>query len=234
MGQRLSFKAYRARCRALMDDMLVRAQAGELDEQAAPSYARGCWLSRGIFWKRLRHIWRRLERLDAGGAVMDFGCGTGVLLPLLADRFDTVIAVEPEMHHTETFLDAWGAGLRDKVHLAGQLEQCGREPASLEAILALDVLEHVQDLEGILDALLRLLKPGGILLITGPTENFLYRLGRRIVGFSGHYHCRDVYDIRSALRNRTSVRTTRRIPHLVPLFLCLEARPVAEPVPETT
>jgi hypothetical protein len=33
-----------------------------------------------------------------------------------------------------------------------------------------------------------MLKPGGRLLVSLPTENALYRLGRRIAGFSGHYH----------------------------------------------
>lgn len=229
MGDRVRFETYRARCRALMADMLADVEAGALDEQAAPSYAQGCGLSRSIFWKRLRHVWRRLDQVDANGAVMDFGCGTGVMLPLLAERFSTVIAVEPEIQCTQAFLKAWGDGLPDKIRLATGLERTELEPGSLDAVLALDVLEHVDDLDGILADLLRLLKPDGVLLITGPTENFLYRLGRRIVGFSGHYHCRDVYDIRAALTGRARVRTTRRIPRLVPLFLCLEARPQATP-----
>ena len=32
------------------------------------------------------------------------------------------------------------------------------------------------------------LKPDGLLLVSLPTENMLYRLGRRLAGFEGHYH----------------------------------------------
>ena len=65
---------------------------------------------------------------------------------------------------------------------------------SFELIIALDVLEHVKDLPGTLAQLLRLLQPGGELIVSGPTENALYRFGRRLAGpeYSGDYHERGV------------------------------------------
>jgi len=63
------------------------------------------------------------------------------------------------------------------------------------------VLEHVRDLQGTLAALLRLLKACGQMIISGPTENAVYRLGRKLAGpeFSGDYHERRVERIRQAL-----------------------------------
>jgi SAM-dependent methyltransferase len=54
--------------------------------------------------------------------------------------------------------------------------------AQFDLIVALDVLEHVKDLESVLASLLRLLASGGRLVVSGPTENIFYRIGRRLSG----------------------------------------------------
>ena len=60
--------------------------------------------------------------------------------------------------------------------------------ASVDAIVAAEVLEHVEPLAPVLARFHTWLRPGGQLLVSLPTENRLYRLGRRLAGFSGHYH----------------------------------------------
>ena len=64
----------------------------------------------------------------------------------------------------------------------------------------------------------------------GPTENWLYKLGRRIVGFSGHYHVRDVHDIAVEMQRRFDVRLVKRIGFPVSLFHVLRATPREKPV----
>jgi hypothetical protein len=54
------------------------------------------------------------------------------------------------------------------------------------------VLEHVEERPALLESMKRWLAPGGRLVISGPTENALYRFGRRLVGFTGHYHVTNV------------------------------------------
>jgi len=95
---------------------------------------------------------------------------------------------------------------------------------SLQLILALDVLEHVEDLQKTLADLALLLAPGGILLVSGPTENLLYRLGRRIAGFSGHYHLRNIQDVMDELQQLFSVKIVRRLVYPLTFFCILEAR----------
>ena len=50
------------------------------DEQAVPSYLRGWWLSRQVFWGKLGPIVRAAAPAP-GRTLFDFGCGTGILLP---------------------------------------------------------------------------------------------------------------------------------------------------------
>jgi len=78
----------------------------------------------------------------------------------------------------------------------------------------------VKDLSATLTQLLRLLEPGSQLVISAPTENFLYRFGRRLAGpeYSGEYHQRGVAEIRRMLAERTGVRQIATLYWPVPLF----------------
>jgi len=89
----------------------------------------------------------------------------------------------------------------------------------------MDVLEHVDDLERTLFDIRRIMKPEGLLIITGPTENALYRCGRRLSGFSGIYHQRNIYDIESEALRGFQLLKRRVLFPLCPLFLVLEMRP---------
>jgi hypothetical protein len=89
---------------------------------------------------------------------------------------------------------------------------------AFRTVLALDSLEHNDDLDGILGRLTASLADDGRLVISGPTESALYRLGRRIAGFSGHYHKQTVHDVEAAaakLLRRVSVSS---VPPLGALF----------------
>jgi hypothetical protein len=68
-----------------------------------------------------------------------------------------------------------------------------------------------------------MLKPGGQLLVTGPTENLAYRIGRRMVGFTGEYHHLTIYDVLKEVAKQFEVQVVDRIPALVPLFLVAKA-----------
>ncbi|MFN2119182.1 MAG: class I SAM-dependent methyltransferase, partial [Anaerolineales bacterium] len=113
-----------------------------------------------------------------------------------------------------------------------QLLNISAEPLSREAagtfdlIIALDVLEHVRDLGGTTDQLLRLLKPGRQLIVSGPTESLLYRFGRKLAGpeYSGDYHERGVDEIRRMLSRKAVVQPIASLYWPAPLFEIFAAR----------
>ena len=99
-------------------------------------------------------------------------------------------------------------------------------PRSFDLVNALDVLEHVDDLPHTLKELLHLLKPGGQLIISGPTENALYQIGRKFAGpeFSGDYHERGTAEIKRELARFAPVRQIATLYWPVPLFEIFAAR----------
>jgi radical SAM superfamily enzyme YgiQ (UPF0313 family)/SAM-dependent methyltransferase len=218
-----SFRSYRARIEPVLRDLAGRYPPGALDEQAVPAYVGGWGASRWLFWRRLELVGRRIAG-EEGRTALDFGCGTGVMLPFLAARFDRVWGIDPDLTAAHDFSAVWEhrfPGSLTPVRLS-TAPPSDLAPGSVDLILALDSLEHVDDLDRTLMALEPLLTPAGRMIVCGPTENLLYRLGRRLVGFSGHYHRRTMYDILRTAGNRFHVRALDRLPWPWPLFLILE------------
>ncbi|MCH8967602.1 MAG: class I SAM-dependent methyltransferase [Planctomycetes bacterium] len=162
------------------------------DEMAVPAYLQGIALSRYVFWRKL-HCVIRAAKLVPNSRVFDFGCGTGILLPQLAAAGRSVVATDlhPLMARnvikqlrlsrvTLVPADQWPDSIPD---------------GEIETVIAANVLEHIDERRELLQVLGRKLTPTGRLVISGPTENRLYRLGRRIVGFSGRYHVTNIHDI---------------------------------------
>ena len=69
------------------------------------------------------------------------------------------------------------------------------EDHAFDAIISLEVLEHVDDLRQTILLIKSKLKENGQLIISGPTENRFYAILRKIAGFTGEYHHRDIYQI---------------------------------------
>jgi 2-polyprenyl-3-methyl-5-hydroxy-6-metoxy-1,4-benzoquinol methylase len=214
-------RQYWSRTMQIAREVYNSGRFASLDEQAGPAYLEGFALSRWIFRRRLSVLLRSLP-MDKGQRCVDFGCGFGLLLPLLKDHFETAVGIDLLPDLARAFLDRWdrdSGKLQSDIRIFASLEEAGLAPGSTDLVLALDVLEHVPDLRSTLKNLHNILAPGGYLAISGPTENWLYRLGRRIVGFSGEYHHCNIYDILAQMQELFSIRSVRRLPAIMPLFL---------------
>lgn len=178
------------------------------DEQAVPSYLRGWWLSRQVFWGKLDPIVRAAAPRP-NEQVFDFGCGTGILLPTWAGCGARVWATDLHLELARTVARRFALERVTFVE-AGRWES-EIPDGSVDVIVAANVLEHVEDRPALYATFLRKLAPGGRLVVSGPTENAMYRLGRALIGFTGDYH---VTTIASLLREVDaagfrSVRETR-------------------------
>jgi len=91
---------------------------------------------------------------------------------------------------------------------------------STDHILCLDVLEHISALAKATEDLTRILKPRGTLIVSGPSENALYRFGRWVAGFNKRatYHCWNIDDVNKALRVHLSIIQQRTLLGPVRLF----------------
>ena len=220
-----TFNQYRNEAENILRKMLSVHPKGALDEQGVPAYIESLYWSRSIFWRRIR-ISAKSVLEKPGGKCIDFGCGTGILLPLLSSLFDSVYAVDIAPEFARDFISSWTQSTQQSlanIHLSDKLEDIGESENSVDLILALDSLEHVDNLHDILIQMKHILKPGGRLLISGPTENLFYRIGRKIVGYSGDYHNRSVYDIEKEAKKYFQIKSIKRIGLPFVLFLLIDA-----------
>jgi len=169
---------------------LLRQMAGQLshedrDEMAIPSYLHRNPALRWMAWRRVTVIANQLATSQVK-TIVDFGCGTGVLLDECSKHAERVYGVDLVLDSAKLLKKEWGL---DKVTLMTPPEAATQiAPGSVDVILAAEVLEHIEPLEPTLEQFRTWLKPGGRLLVSLPTENAVYKFGRRLAGFSGHYH----------------------------------------------
>ncbi len=111
----------------------------------------------------------RLKGLNRGcGRLLDVGSGPGFLLSQARDLGFEVEGVEPD------------ANIIAAARARGAVVRHGFFPAVLvagerfDAIVFNDVLEHIPDLDGALDAAARHLAPGGVLCLNCPDRRGLY------------------------------------------------------------
>lgn len=196
----------------------IREKSAVLDEAAFPAYAHRNPLIDHIFWGRLAAAERYLAPRSLG-TVLDFGCGSGVMSYIISGFAQRVVATDIEpasFHRMQGAVD-----FPSNIVFANVLELASETyRRSFDAIIALDVLEHIEDLTGILRQFQTLLRPTGVVVISGPTENALYRLGRWIAGerFTGDYHVSNIRKVEAECCRHGSVQLIATLYPVLPLF----------------
>lgn len=195
------------------EELVLRFGTARLEETGFPAYFGRFWPASYLMWKRVFTAQRLLTEVH-GRSVLDFGSGLGVLLPYLETRFREVVACDRDAEITEFMIGR--LGLR-RVQLARSISDC--EDQRFDAIVALDVLEHVSNLRGTLESLEGVTAEDGSWVVSGPTENMSYRLGRRIAGTTGQGHIRTIYDVLQEIREPMTHKRQFELPSLLPFFL---------------
>lgn len=174
-----------ARFRAMRDELAAAMGREAVDESALPSYLHWNPLIPWIVWRRLAVVLELAGEEALAGTVLDFGCGTGALLPSLCGMARRVYATDLNLRFAERLV----TDERLPVDLLSPDELESVVPVrSLSCITAVEVLEHVQDATDLLACLHRLLAAHGRLVVSLPTENWMYAFCRAIAGFKGDYH----------------------------------------------
>jgi SAM-dependent methyltransferase len=112
-----------------------------------------------------------LDRLVVAEAtrVLDVGSGTTAWPAMLADCGYEVSAIDdPSVY--------WRGRLTNRhwrVHLQS-ITQSSLPAGSFDAVTCISVLEHIPDHEAAVAGMLRLVKPGGVVIITGPWNETTY------------------------------------------------------------
>lgn len=100
--------------------------------------------------------------------VLDVGCGTGSNLEWLKP-LGPVIGIDSSPEAV-----AWSQAKRYDQVLVGDAAHLPLEDGVIDLVVALDVLEHIDDDRGAALELFRVLKPGGLLMVTVPAYRFFW------------------------------------------------------------
>jgi len=113
---------------------------------------------------RLRpHLWRHLEPQLRGARILEIGPGLRPTAPL-----EDTVFVETSHHATAALRRRGGLAIR------GGGWQLPFRDGSFDAVLALEILEHVEEDEEMLGEIGRILRPGGIAVISVPLHMSLW------------------------------------------------------------
>jgi SAM-dependent methyltransferase len=108
-----------------------------------------------------------MTRVRVSGRILDLGCGTGGVLQHLG-VFGDAIGLDPAPEAAKY------CARRDVPMVVGSGMELPFADASFDAVLALDVIEHVPDDVALLREAQRILRPGGVLLVTVPALPWLW------------------------------------------------------------
>lgn len=141
------------------------------------------WWSDDIRWVRTlknlvpgRLAWfdRQIDWSDK--AVLDLGCAGGFMAEALEDRGARVSGIDPaEQAIVAARAHAQAAGRRI-CYDVGVGEALPYADGEFDAVVCVDVLEHVSDLNRVLAEVARTLRPGGLFLFDTINRNLLSRL----------------------------------------------------------
>lgn len=132
------------------------------------------------YWSRCRNrvIARELRRSGAQGPILEVGCGKGIVVRYLRDDGFDITGIEL----------APVAPLTDMVaHVRTGIDVMDLEPAiadRVRTVLLLDVIEHLEDPKGFLEAIRRKMPALTHVLVTVPARQELFSNFDR---FNGHY-----------------------------------------------
>ena len=124
--------------------------------------------------------WRSAQALQ-GLTILDIGCGAGILSEPLARLGATMTAIDPAVRNIEAARHhASKAGLRIDYRCA-TAEDLVSEGAVFDAVLAMEVIEHVSDVGNFLRQAGAMVRPGG-LLVAATLNRTLKSFALAIVG----------------------------------------------------
>jgi 2-polyprenyl-6-hydroxyphenyl methylase / 3-demethylubiquinone-9 3-methyltransferase len=146
------------------------------------------WWANDLRWVRTlkNMVPGRLRYFDRfmnweGAKVLDLGCAGGFMAEAIADRGAIVTGIDPAVEAIAAAKAHAAANHRVIRYDVGVGEALPYTDASFDAVVCVDVLEHVVDLGRVLRETVRVLRPGGMFLFDTINRNPLARFATIII-----------------------------------------------------
>jgi 2-polyprenyl-3-methyl-5-hydroxy-6-metoxy-1,4-benzoquinol methylase len=147
-------------------------ELNSLDVYTSPRF-----LLREFFWLRLKILTYLISKHTTDNSrVLDFGGGSGLMLPTLSRNFKNVFLVDRKIKNAKDVVSI--CNLLNVSLMESDILQSEYPRGSFGAIIAADVLEHFSDVNLPITKILEWLSNDGFLFTSLPTENKFYELLR--------------------------------------------------------
>ena len=158
----------------------------------------------------------RLVEPYAGSSLLDYGCGDGSFLAMVAERFPVAVGADIDAKQNEDCARRL-AGLTNLSFAHTSEIARGAHDGRYGVVTCMETLEHVSEtaLPGVLNDLRRAMAPGGTLIISVPIEIGptlpLKQIARRIAGWRrlGDYQWMEHYSLSEMTRMAFATHNTR-------------------------
>lgn len=174
-------------------------------DKVAPRYAKGCIGDEESYQKKLAITQRYLQ---PDWAVFEFGCGTGTTALVHAPYVKNILATDISYKMLDIAeRKARDAGIENIQFQQGTLDSLEFEAESFDAVLGLNILHLLEDLETVVSRIHVLLKPGGIFVsstVLVSELSFYWRLLipiMQVLGFAPYINRFDKRELVSQLSN---------------------------------
>lgn len=169
-----------------------KAVAEHFDKRATeyfPWYSDKSWMGYAFRARRQRVI----ELFDQPGRkVLDVGCGPGVMVPALMELGCEFWGVDSSTEMVRQARDNFGT--LGKAHFSlGTAESLPFADDVFDAVICMGVIEFVDDDGCALEEMVRVLKPGGSLIVAFPNKVSPFRLWRDYVFYPATKFLRPIY-----------------------------------------
>ena len=218
------FNSTKKKFKNTFKEILKTTNNYELDEAALPAYAHQNPIIDYLFWKRLEVAFNFANKNGPLVKALDFGCGSGCFSYLLAKNGYEVTSIDLDFTPLQLVQEKLDFPSNIKF-IEGDIFKQDIPNNSFDVIFALDVLEHIENLSKYIELFKRILAPNGIIVVSGPTENILYKMGREIAGkrFTGDYHVTNISKIKEEFKAHLKVSTIKKLIYPFVLFEIFKA-----------
>lgn len=143
-----------------------------------------------MFFKR--RIYKVLEylKIEKDDKILDVGCGEGFYELVISNLYDcNIVAIDNDKKILNMAKKQLGKNKKIKLELQN-VKKLPYKSTSFDKIICTEVLEHINEDDVVVKELYRVLKPGGILAITVPNENYplLWDPLNKVRGYLGLGH----------------------------------------------
>ena len=124
---------------------------------------------------------RSVLRTISGSSALEVGYGSGVFFPELRKHFTELSGIDPHRYPDEVASSLRDVGI-EAILRCGSVTAMPFNTGSFDAVVAVSALEYVDDIDTACREIIRVLRPGGSLVLVSPGKSPLLDAGLKFLG----------------------------------------------------